>query len=235
LGDRSDKVIVKSPVKNSTLQESDLHIVHDFLQRYQFQRIIMNSVKDQKIAELVVTQPWVMAVVTTSLDPGFVKSRIVPSCCTQFNYDEFGYVMEHPIEGDENTNLEAAIQDIERLRMDFHPRYPIFVTLGRNGVLMADENKTYHIKLDPELSPRLQEHIASNPARVCGAGDAFAAHAFLAMKRGASPVEAAINACLHAIKYMGYSRVRPSEFVTRELGTEGYSHKHGQELEKRFN
>ncbi|MBW2988120.1 hypothetical protein DRJ48_02225 [Candidatus Woesearchaeota archaeon] len=218
LGTRDDKVIIKSPLQEQvgvwTPENNDLKKIIGFIINHiGYDAILFNSIKDEGLAEYIIeSEPQKMAVITRSLEPEFVLSRVLPECLCQFNYDEFGYIIYNEVIGDEEERFEAAIEGIQQLRSKHKLEYPVFVTLGKNGTLVADRHQTYHIRLNTNKYYEVQEFIRKNSTDLTGAGDVFAAHVFKAWLLGYGLLYTAVMSSMGAIKHLGYHDLKPSDF-----------------------
>ncbi len=207
LGERADKIIIKSPLGNTTFGEYHPYLVNALINGCQ--GILFNSLKDHSLVELAVNGAkgkTLVAVVTNSLDPDFVLERVIPFGVCQFNYDEFGYVVnpDHKVIGDEETRVESAFEGIKRIRADYNKKDNVYVTLGRNGVLCADSSGIHHVRLKEGVLERIQPIVNANPASNCGAGDAHAASVFNGELSRLPVTDIAQRACITAVRYLGY-------------------------------
>jgi len=207
LGDRSDKIIVKSRLGNTTFGVYHHYLVNALVA--DCQGILFNSLKDTALVELAVDSAngkTLVGVITNSLHPDFVLEKIIPNCICQFNYDEFGCIVnpDHKVVGDEETRIEGAFEGIKRIRADYNPRAHTYVTLGRNGVLCSENSEIYHVRFKGEVLEKIRPAVNQNPASTCGAGDAHAASIFNDEVSHLPITEIAQRACIIAVRYLGY-------------------------------
>ena len=218
LGERADKIIVKSRLGGSTFGEYHAYLINALINGCQ--GILFNSLKDNALVELAVNGAragkTLVGVITNSLDPDFVLERVVPHCICQFNYDEFGYVVNpnHKVVGDEETRIEGAFEGIYRIRKDFHSTNHIYVTLGRNGVLCSNSDGIHHVRFKDEVLEKIQPVVNQNPKSNCGAGDGHASSVFNDELSGLPITEIASRACITAVRYLGYTgKLTQKDFV----------------------
>ena len=220
---RSDKIIVKSPLKTDVMNQYTRQKAADLIGKAY--AVLFNSLKDENLASIVLDESrkngLLMGVITTSLDPDYVLKQVVPYCVCQFNYDEFGFVVNpnHKVEGNENDRIESAIEGIRNLRKGHSARQNIYVTLGKNGVLCSDTFGIYHVRLKDEKLTEINDTVKFRDESTCGAGDAFAASVFrYEMLQSVSVEQIAKLACRDAVRYLGYSgEVRDWDFKTKKF------------------
>ena len=224
LGSRADKIIIKSKVEPPILGEYHYPTINHLMQICD--GVLFNSLKEEALVELAVSGTreqgkTLVGCITTSLDPDFVLKKVVPYAVCQFNYDEFGYIMnpDHGIVGDENTRIESAVEGLRKLRMDYGCKQNTYVTLGSNGALCCDGISIYHIKLTDDVLKDIALVVDENPASTCGAGDAHAGSVFYGEVLGMSLLDTAKKACKTALRHLGYDkRVINDDFVVKKVG-----------------
>lgn len=222
--DRKDKVIIKSPIEEVKIYDGNIRTLDDRLE--EADSIFMNSVKEEEIARHVVEKARssngkkLYSVITKSLDPNFVQKEIIPYGVDIFNYDEFGYVMGYQTnERDEKERIDIAIENIRKIRTQgLNTRYNIFVTCGENGVLTADQDSIYHIRLKDDVLKKVNDVIERKKGATTGAGDVFAGAVFFYEKflKEKNIQTLAKKACIRAVKYLGYDKVSLDDFVVTE-------------------
>jgi len=149
------------------------------------------------------------AVLTRSMPWEFAREMVAPFGTIISNYDELGTLMGDARELDENARVEYAFEWAKRLRNDgVNNRFSIHVTAGRNGMVVADNERAYHISLVPEVSERIQERLRTNPEiyGTTGAGDTYAGAVFFyESEMGNHDVQAVAKlAAMSAIRHIGY-------------------------------
>lgn len=213
LGDRCDQLVVRSPIERvSALSVEQLK---ELAWLMECPCVLANSVKDVSIMERLVRVtargPRLYAVLTGSLPADFVVQRVLPCAHAIFaGWDEVGHVTRL----DAAQNMDAALAHIEWLALRA-PQAMIFLTMGKEGALVVGPGCpiVHHVRLDGP-SPGVQSLIRRDPTRVCGAGDAFAAGAFVALETRvplvsggdgvASPViRAGLAGCAAAVRWLG--------------------------------
>jgi len=211
LGKRSDKIVIKSRLIKTVFGKYHPALVNELIN--DSRGILLNSVKDESLVELVLNsdkkEKTLVAVITKSLEPDYALRRVVPNCICQFNYDEFGYIInpEHDVIGDEETRIESAIEGIKRIRADYNKKDSMYVTLGKNGVLCSDSNYVYHVRLKDEFLEKIDEAVNKNTASTCGAGDAHAAGVLNEELKRLYVLEIAKKACAVAVSYLGFKDI----------------------------
>ncbi len=217
LGDRGGKLIIKGPKREYSLSSFDNREVDSFLREYKFTHFLINSLKGHQLAEKIVRQNNVMAVITKSLDPNFVLQVLAPRCdALQFNYDEFGYIINdgNKVIGDENERFESAIDGILRLKTDYNTKGNIYVTLGSNGILASSKGQIHHIRLVEETGERVTKYVAKDSTCVTGAGDCAAAYLFKGLINGLEPKRIGLEGCIGAIHHLGYHSISADDFIS---------------------
>jgi len=205
IGKREDKIIIKSRLGTTTFGEYHAYLVNALTKSCD--AMLFNSLKDEGLVDLLMKSPkkTKVGVITSSLDPDYLLEKVIPNCICQFNYDEFGYVVnpDHKVKGDENTRIESAVESIKRIRKDYNQHDHIYITLGKNGVLCSDNSKVYHLKLKDRVLEEIQKVVIENPASTCGAGDAFGTGATWALLQGFSLPEALRAGSINAASVVG--------------------------------
>jgi len=113
------------------------------------------------------------------------------------------------------------------------PRAEVHVTMGKHGVLSAAAAAAefVHVELDSraEVAIEAQEIASERPARLCGAGDAFAAGVLVRRAFGGSllscpgaafrsHIDDALAGCASALRWIGVcSCLTAGAFVVRPL------------------
>ena len=209
LGKRADKIVLRSRQSKPVFGEYCNYLIDALMQ--DCDGIMFNSLKNVSLVEKVIDSALngktVVGVITDSLDPDYVLEKLVPNIICQFNYDEFGYIVnpDHKVIGDEDTRIESAYEGIKKIRRDYHGNNHLFVTLGKNGVLCSNESEIYHVRLKDESLEKIQECVNKNPTSTCGAGDAHGASVFNDEITRLSVREIAQRACAVAVRYLGYN------------------------------
>lgn len=227
LGGGQNKRVIKSPIrKNIELEPEEEDRIVGMVGKSR--RVVMNSVKDESIAKLIVDycrqlqRPLGVVVTTSFEDPKFVANDVIPYATCIFNYDEIGTVFNptHKSIGDENSKRDDAywgIRDAFQYKRSLNgdARHSIYVTLGCSGVLAAAGNGViYHISLqNKNIRLQLSKEIPRRQDATNGAGDHFATAVLMYQERGDDTVTAALKAQMNAIWFIGYqNRLLEADF-----------------------
>lgn len=230
----TDKRIIKSPIQRDLpLTPHEERSIEDLVERSD--RIVMNSVKDEPLARAIMrySQQYkkdIGVVVTTSFSNyDFVKQEIIPNAVCIFNYDEIGTVFnpDHKALGDEEKRIDDALwgmgDAIHIQQQRGNGRKPIYVTLGRNGVLGATPHGVvYQIKLrNRKIQDSLKDIVDRREDATNGAGDHFASAVLRYVAERYETTTAAVKAQIDAVRYLGFEgEIKPSDFIIEPIDAE---------------
>tara|TARA_Y100000310_G_scaffold167856_1_gene167832 strand:+ start:40407 stop:41513 length:1107 start_codon:yes stop_codon:yes gene_type:complete len=220
LGDRTDKIIIKSGVEQVSFTDAEQREISDYCA--QASAIAFSSVKDQYFAESAVQQAdrkVVAANVTTSLDPDFVMEHVLPSVVFQSNADELDYLLTNgersqiPHEGQDLVNYIS--REIQSLRSENPPSYTrnMYVTIGRDGVVCSDTDGVYHVRLKDPTLQAIDAVVSKKLASTNGAGDAFFGKVAISEYRNSHQKHVtgiAMDATRNAVEHIGYMTPIPA-------------------------
>jgi hypothetical protein len=229
LGNREDKWIFRSPIAPAgplgPLQFSDIAWLCEA------QTVLVNGPKDKEPVQAVLAERdrWgfeVIFMVTPSLPAEFLK-RVLPAAGVVIGaWDELQFLT-----GESPVSVAGAALTAVRLRT-MAPRAEVHVTMGKRGVLSmaADSTEAVHVELDVRASvaAEAREIVRERPARLCGAGDAFAGGVLVRRAFGwsllsgpwafRSHIADALAGCASALRWIGVSSaLTVSAFDVRSL------------------
>ena len=159
--------------------------------------------------------------ITKSLPLGFVLEQMLPYGVCMFNAGELLETSEG--KGGADKPIEFAMQKMEEFMKISKGKYPIFITLGPEGMLCGDGSQVSHISLNYEKDPkdsfnRLYRKIVSDAVKMGregtnGAGDyTIGAITAYSLVKNWSPKEIAVEASIAAVrKITGNNVVLPPE------------------------
>jgi sugar/nucleoside kinase (ribokinase family) len=229
LGSRDDKWIFRSPIGPADPMGPAQFDGIEWLR--EAHTILINGPKDVEPVKAIIAERDrhefdLILMLTPSLPEAFLKSILPAADIVIGAWDELQFLT-----GDSPVTIDGAVRTVERLRR-MAPLAELHVTMGKRGVLSvaADSSEPVHVELNgcTGVAVETQEVVQSRPARLCGAGDAFAGgvlvrRAFgwsLLSDAGAfrSHVQDALAGCASALRWIGVSSALAMEaFDVRSL------------------
>jgi hypothetical protein len=216
LGDRDDKWIIRSRIEPAgplgPRQFDDISWLCEA------QTILVNGAKDQEPVEAITAERGrrgfdLIFMLTPSLPAAFLK-RVLPAADVVIGaWDELQFLT-----GDSPATVGGAALAAGRLRR-MAPDAELHVTMGKRGVLSmaAGSIEPVHVELDnhADVAVETQEIVRERPARLCGAGDAFAGGVMVRRAFGWSLLSGgrvfcphvldALAGCASALRWIGVS------------------------------
>ncbi len=213
LGTRDDKWIFRSQIAEARSLDSRQHELIRWL--LTSGTILINGAKDIEVVDYIVKsfdRRWCQLIfmLTPSLPATFLK-RILPAATTIIAaWDEL-----QPLIGECPVTIEGMVFAAARLRELTDAE--LHLTMGRYGVLSAGVGSwdPIHIRLHQgsDLDIDTQALVRDYPARLCGAGDAFAAGVLASVAFGHSlltdgnqlpaHIQNALAGCASALRWIG--------------------------------
>lgn len=230
LGNREDKWIFRSPIEPAGPLGPPQFT--DIAWLCEAQTILVNSPKDQEPVAAIVAQRGrrrfeVILMLTPSLPAEFLFHVALPAADVVIGaWDELQFLT-----GESPVTVGGAASTAMRLARKA-PRAEVHVTMGKRGVMSAAAGaaELVHVELDSraEVAIEAQEIARERPARLCGAGDAFAAGVLVRRAFGRSllscpgtfrsHIDDALAGCASALRWIGVcSCLAAGAFVVRPL------------------
>lgn len=231
VGDRKDKRVFRCPIPpGAPLGTQQLRDVHWLCEA---DCMLVNSPKDEEPVARIVEQRSncrfeLILVITPSLPAEFWKRVALPAADVVVGaWDELQFLT-----GESAIDIEGAALTASRLRR-IAPEADIHITMGKRGVIStaAASAELLHTELTARagIAAKAQEIAERHPARLCGAGDAFAAGVLVRRAFGysltadanfsrTSHIQDALAGCASALAWIGVSdALRVSAFETRRV------------------
>jgi sugar/nucleoside kinase (ribokinase family) len=183
--------------------------------------VLGNSIKRPSVMEFLAREAKagrnrLSIVLTGALPFEFVQNTALPAASVLFaSLDEIGDITGWDVE----QTIESAFETALRLQR-VAPAAIIYLTLGKEGVVVTgpDLESPYCVRLALDPWAEVQRIVAENPARLCGAGDAFAGGVTVYLECLATlaagldghyppAVNAAISGCAASVRWIGLERV----------------------------
>ena len=228
LGDRGDKVILKSPTPPGVTCLS-LERQAEITWLASAKAILANSLRDPAvIARLIYESGRRRAKVYLGVTRSLPSDSGIESIASVIiaGWDDFSEQIALGVRMD----ISGGMLAVERLR-ELAPTAALFVTMGREGVLLqtASDCAAVHVRLRSGVDSQVQLLVFENPSRACGCGDAFAAGLFAELETGRSYLSnvrterprferAAMSGCASALRWLGYrGPLAESDFVVATI------------------
>lgn len=213
IGNRSSKVILKSPITPVAELDGDHQSAIDWL--LQCDAILANSLKDPAVVKALVDgvrhrRVSLFILLTQSLANDLVERFVLPSAAVIIaTWDQAGYIVTRP----DSRTVDNALEVVTALARKAAAA-DLFLTLGKDGVLAYSQEMStaYHVRLRAAAWERAQE-LARAPVHLCGCGDAFAAGVVLGMlgqagsliSAGGAVLRGALMGSVVALSWLGWS------------------------------
>jgi hypothetical protein len=230
LGNRDDKWIFRSPIE--PMEPLGPPQFKDIGWLGEAQTILVNGPKDVEPVEAVCAERGrrgfeLIFMVTPSLSAAFLGRILAAADIVIGAWDELQFLT-----GDSPVTVDGAALTAERLRR-VAPEAELHVTMGKRGVLSMATGSImpFHVELDDRAAVAVEtrEIVRRRPARLCGAGDAFAAGVMARRAFGQSllsgsgafrpHVQDALAGCASALRWVGVSSgLSVGAFRLRSLG-----------------
>ena len=169
----SDKLILRSVLPATVAKMSE--VVSKLAWVCDCKWLLVNSPKDQVVFEslteiAIKRRIPVCLVVTKFPDVQFVRKQLLPEVRAIIgSADEIPTVMGW----DCDQSFAGATRLVARLQ-ECAPLAAVFVTLGEDGVLVAEPgSRTYWVRMNEEVRQMAQVQVALDTTCLCGVGDAF--------------------------------------------------------------
>jgi|GEM_PF-4907431 Sugar kinases, ribokinase family len=211
-GNRDDKVILKSPIGSTSALVDDQTALIRLLAR-NIDGLLINSAKDADAVETLLAESITLGVptavvLTPSLSWEFYVQSVLPQATLVIaSRDEVSAATG--ITADKSL---AGIADVAATLAGIAPNALVLVTMGSRGAIgLRKGGAPFHVSLGTKHARGVRSLVAENPARVNGAGDAFAAGAAVAWFSGQTlaitphdPISTTIAGNATALRWLGY-------------------------------